>query len=147
MTRGSFYWHFRDRQDLLDAMLDYWERELTDSVIRHVESTRGKDPVARILALGEFVIRNDMSRCDSAMRAWAREDRRAAVVVRRVIRKRLKFVDGLFLDADFSPAEARARGHMLAVYIMGEWIILSGEAKKERLRLLRRQVQALTRKD
>ena len=33
VSRGSFYWHFRDRRDLLDHMLDWWDRQMTDTVI------------------------------------------------------------------------------------------------------------------
>jgi AcrR family transcriptional regulator len=32
-TKGSFYWHFRDREELLRAALEQWEREGTDAVI------------------------------------------------------------------------------------------------------------------
>ena len=31
VTKGSFYHHFRDRGALLDALLDYWAREMTDA--------------------------------------------------------------------------------------------------------------------
>lgn len=31
ITKGSFYWHFRNRGDLLDALLEYWAREMTDA--------------------------------------------------------------------------------------------------------------------
>ena len=35
VTKGSFYWHFRDRADLLEALLVEWEEEtglLTDAL-------------------------------------------------------------------------------------------------------------------
>ena len=32
-TKGSFYWHFRDREELLNAALERWEHEGTDAVI------------------------------------------------------------------------------------------------------------------
>lgn len=33
VTSGSFYWHFKNRRDLYDALMDYWEREMTDAAI------------------------------------------------------------------------------------------------------------------
>jgi AcrR family transcriptional regulator len=144
VTRGSFYWHFRDRQDLLDHMLDWWDREMTDTVIRHTDGVRG-DAVKRIVALAELVPRKDLNRYDSAMRAWADGDRKVAAVTRRVTRKRLEYVAGLFREAGFSPREATTRGHLLAIYIMSEGVVLAGESLQTRLRLLRRQVRTLTR--
>ena len=32
-TKGSFYWHFRDREDLIQAALERWENQETDAVI------------------------------------------------------------------------------------------------------------------
>ncbi|MEA2418333.1 MAG: hypothetical protein QOE60_539, partial [Thermoleophilaceae bacterium] len=33
VTRGGFYWHFANRQALLEEMLDTWERIGVDEVI------------------------------------------------------------------------------------------------------------------
>ena len=40
VTKGSFYWHFKDRQDLLTAMLDYWK----EGRIRDIEKTTSVTP-------------------------------------------------------------------------------------------------------
>ena len=50
----------------------------------------------------------------------------------------------LFRELGFSPAEARARGDLLAVYIMSEDSILVDETLETRLRLMRRQIRLLT---
>jgi len=145
VTRGSFYWHFRDRQDLLDHMLDWWDRKMTDTVISHTDRFKG-DGHKRILALAEVVLRQDRNRYEMAMRSWAEGDRKAAAVFRRVIQKRLEYVSGLFGDAGFSPGEATARGHLLAIYLMGENALHIGTSLENRLRLLRRQVRTLTKR-
>jgi AcrR family transcriptional regulator len=41
VTRGGFYWHFDDRQALLDELLDAWESSTTDEVIERVERDGG----------------------------------------------------------------------------------------------------------
>ena len=144
VTRGSFYWHFRDRGELLDLMLDWWDREMTDTVIDHVD-TRSASARQRLTALAENVVSNDKNRFDNAIRSWAEGDREVATAHRRVMNKRLEYVVSLFRDAGFSPREARARGHLLAVYVMGEGFIHAGESLETRLRLLRRQIRALTK--
>lgn len=143
VSRGSFYWHFENRQDLLDSMLNWWDREMTDSVIKYAKAT-GADPKKRLTAVGEDVLRSDRNRYEVAIRTWAEEDKKAARTLRRVIRKRLEFVISLFREAGFPPAEARARGDLFAVYIMTEYSILMDETLKTRLRLLRRQIRLLT---
>jgi AcrR family transcriptional regulator len=142
VTRGSFYWHFRNRQDLLDQMLEWWDREMTDTVIRHVDRVSDRGP-KRILALAEYVVLENKNRYEAAIRSWAQGDRKAAAVLRRVIEKRLAYVSSIFGDAGFSPAEATARGHLLGVYVMSEEAIHIGESIQTRLRLLRRQVKIL----
>src|SRR5688572_16746205 len=45
-TKGSFYWHFRSRGELLAAALATWEREATDEIIARLADLA--DPVERL---------------------------------------------------------------------------------------------------
>ena len=144
VSRGSFYWHFRDRADLLEGMLEWWERKMTDSVIRQTETASGNAP-SRLQALGESILGSSLTRFDTAVRSWAQGDEKVAAVLRRVTRKRLGYVTGVFREAGFSASEATARGHLLAVYLMSEETIHMNASLAKRLRLLRRQIRSLTR--
>src|ERR671910_2473019 len=53
VTKGSFYWHFKDRRALLETTLERWEEEST--VARISASRRISDPRKRLIRLGEEV--------------------------------------------------------------------------------------------
>jgi len=95
VTKGSFYHHFRDRGALLEALLDYWSREMTDAEFARLETLRG-GLAARLLALAEDVLEKGMGRYDPAIRAWARHDRKVAAAVAQVDRRRVKALAGFF---------------------------------------------------
>ena len=61
-TKGSFYWHFKNRDALIEAALDEWERRLTENVIERLE--REPDPGQRLkkLLAAEFQPGPDGSR-------------------------------------------------------------------------------------
>ncbi len=50
VTRGSFYWHFKSRDELLAAALELWEREHSDAILDALEELPG--PRERLAALG-----------------------------------------------------------------------------------------------
>lgn len=144
VSRGSFYWHFKDLADLLGGMREWWDREMTDSVIRHTEAFTVPAP-KWLQALGEFILTSGLNRYDTALRSWAHGDEKTRAVLARVIQKRVGYVTSLFRGAGFSPSEATARGHLLAVYIMSEGTVHMNESLETRLRLLRRQIRSLTK--
>ena len=43
VSKSGFYWHFRDRKDLLNAMLHYWSQEFTE-VVTDNPKLQGADP-------------------------------------------------------------------------------------------------------
>src|SRR6476659_10987293 len=71
VTRGGFYWHFKDRQALLDELLDAWERRSTDEVLERVER-EGGDPRAKVRRAGMLTFSSDLLPVDLAIRDWAR---------------------------------------------------------------------------
>ena len=121
ITKGSFYHHFRDRGALLDAVLEYWSREMTDAEFERIQALRGGDSArARCVALAEDVLEKGMGRYDPAIRAWARADRKVAAAVAQVDRRRIKALAGFFEEGGFTPAEARTRARTFYTFLLGE---------------------------
>ena len=144
-SRGSFYWHFRDRDELLDSVLEHWDTEWTDAVIEH-SLTASLDAGERLRNLAEDVLEHRRGRFDPAIRAWALHDRRAAAVVRRVDRKRIAYLRSLFRGIGFSEEEAEARTRLTLAYFVGDHVILVREPPALRRRLLKLRYELLMRR-
>jgi AcrR family transcriptional regulator len=142
VTTGSFYWHFENRRDLLDALLEWWELEMTDTAIVGARAFEGS-PEGRILFLMQRVMIDKLARYDLAVWHWALSDRRAARVFRRALKKRFEFAAWMFVEAGFSKQEAEARGRLMVVYMMGESTLIPG-SMSESLEALRIQHATLT---
>ncbi len=119
VTKGSFYHHFRDRGALLEELLEYWAREMTDAEFERIQTLRG-GLAPRLVALAEDVLEKGMGRYDPAIRAWARQDRKVAAAVAQVDRRRVKALAGFFEEGGFSPAEARTRARTFYTFLLGE---------------------------
>jgi AcrR family transcriptional regulator len=119
ITKGSFYWHFRDRGELLAALLEYWATEMTEAEFERVQAVKG-GLAARLRTLAEDVLEKGVGRYDPAVRAWARSDRKVAAAVAQVDRRRVRALTGLFEEEGFAAAEASARARLFYTFLLGE---------------------------
>ena len=119
ITKGSFYWHFKNRGELLEALLEHWSREMTDVEFERIQALRG-GLAGRLLALAEDVLEKGMGRYDPAIRAWARTDRKVAAAVGQVDRRRVRALTGFFEDGGVGAAEARTRARLFYTFLLGE---------------------------
>ena len=119
LTSGSFYWHFKNVQDLLDEVLSCWERHLTDSIITTARSFSGP-PEDRILNLMLQVIREDATTYDQAISVWANSNKAVRNVYRRTIKKRFQFAAWMFEQVGFPEDDACTRGRLFVTALMGE---------------------------
>ena len=142
VTSGSFYWHFKNRRELHEAILKYWEIEMTDVAIVRARSFTD-DPKQRIWKLMEQVMETGLAAYDLAIWHWAQSDRGAMKVFRRAIEKRFRFAKWMFEQAGFSEAEAESRGRLMVVYMMGESTLVPDVHKKRR-KLLKQKFRILT---
>ena len=136
VTTGSFYWHFKNRQELLKALLSYWEREMTDAAIDAAREYAGS-PTDRILYIMEAVMVGGLARYDLPIWHWAQTDTNASRVFKRVLKKRFSFAAWMFSEAGFPTQQAQIRGRMMVVYMMGESTLVpeSMARRKESIRL------------
>ncbi len=107
VTRGGFYWHFDDRNALLEEMLDRWEQATTEEVAERLEREGGdvRAKLQRLLALTS----SSVLLTDLAVRDWARRDPAVAERLRRVDNRRMVHLRTLFgtLCSDADDVEAR----------------------------------------
>lgn len=119
VTSGSFYWHFKNVRALLDAVLEYWENQLTVHIIDDAIAFQGS-PQQRILNLMTQVVDEDATLSDSAIAVWAKSDPLAEAAYKRTVQKRFDFAAHMFREAGFSGGEAMTRGRMMVTALMGE---------------------------
>jgi AcrR family transcriptional regulator len=122
VTKGSFYWHFRDRAALLAALLADWARHATEPLLRRLEGSTlaSAAPRARLSRLAATVAGEGAGALDPAIRAWAHHDPAAARAVRGVDEARLAFIAGEFRSLGFTPAAAWTRARLFYLHLLGE---------------------------
>ena len=85
VTKGSFYHHFGGMPGFVTQLLDYWEREHSERLIKL--SRAQPDPTLRIFTLTEMGVGLPHS-SEAAIRAWGRSSPEVAEATERVDRRR-----------------------------------------------------------
>lgn len=108
VTKGGFYWHFADRDELLAEMLDTWERRSTDEVIERVER-EGGDAMTKAQRAGTLTFGDELREIDLAVRDWSRRDQAVAARLRRVDNRRMDYLRTQFATFCTDEKELEAR--------------------------------------
>lgn len=147
VTTGSFYWHFKDRRELLDALLAHWEINNTRAMVEAVNGER--DAKRQFSALGQVWLHeaNYRPAYDSAVRDWARVSTEASIAVRRVDDSRIALIHGIFRRLGFPDPEAFVRARITYFHQVGYYALQIKESAKERKRLLPYYAAILTGAD
>lgn len=104
-TKGSFYWHFRNRDALVVAALELWEREHTEALIDAMDAE--PDPSRRLRRLFTLITEeHPANQIEVALLASAGEAQVGAALA-RVTERRVEYVADLFSEMGWPPARAR----------------------------------------
>ena len=146
-TKGSFYWHFKDREELITETLAAWERQETDALIEEMNEI--DDPVERLRIGTVMATEYEEAENPDVRLLPSAADPVVGEVVKRVQRKRLDFLAQTFREAGFTPAESRVRARLaysLAVGWQQQRLIegSEGATPRERAAYQRRAVEILT---
>lgn len=117
-SKGSFYWHFSNRKELVISVVERWEISETDELISAAQIA-GMAARVRLAELFSQVARRYGSR-DGEIDIY-----REAVVegvteaVRRVSERRVQYVAGLLIELGARPAEAERRALLSLAAVIG----------------------------
>jgi AcrR family transcriptional regulator len=145
VSKGSFYWHFRDRGDFVRSVAQFWADSMTQNVIDAVYAMQEAAPAARLLKVAEMVTHHELARHDLAMRAWAAHEPDLAQVVRKVDQARMQLLQRCFADLGFRGEELALRTRAFVSFFAFEHAFTVRESRAARLRKLKRRVQFFTR--
>jgi len=116
VSRGSFYWHFENREEFLSSLLAYWHREFTEPVPEAVE-TGGGSGQEKLLRLIRIVCEQDLTKYDMPIRSWAAQDPKIAKLVGQTDLFRLDYIRQLFVEVGFDGNELEIRARSFLGYM------------------------------
>ncbi|WP_313351260.1 TetR/AcrR family transcriptional regulator [Paracoccus sp. (in: a-proteobacteria)] len=133
VTRGSFYWHFADRNDLLQAMLEVWEQSNTASIVQ--AATLPGTLEDRILALFMCWLDPELfdPQLDFAVRDWARGDAVLQALIARSDQQRMDALIAMFAAHGFPQRQAVIRARNFYYTQMGYYALNVREPLADRL--------------
>ena len=120
VTRGSFYWHFRDIEDFCSQLLEEWRQRSTDEIIRDLD-TEAEPVRLKLLFRRAFKAQDTLER---AMRAWALDNIAVKQAVAEVDKERVSYVCRLLKSAGLSERKAQSRASFIYFAYLGHTLIL-----------------------
>jgi AcrR family transcriptional regulator len=127
VTKGSFYWHFSSREDLLDAVLESWRETMINNIEAWLRTTTGT-PVGRLKRLLRIAISPRVEvpggPLELTLRDWARRDAKVDAVIRQVDAQRMQIVKDLYRAAGFDEEKADAHALLHMTFVIGGRMML-----------------------
>jgi AcrR family transcriptional regulator len=121
VSRGSFYWHFRDIADFRAQLLATWQERLTDQVIRDLDARNAEPDRLKHLMKRAFAAKRDL---DRAVRSWAAEDDDVARMVASVDARRVAYIAKMLVATGVESQRASGRATFLYWAYLGQPIVM-----------------------
>ncbi|WP_299685193.1 TetR/AcrR family transcriptional regulator [uncultured Tateyamaria sp.] len=137
VSRSSFYWYFKNRTDLLDALLAHWQATNTAALIGQANA-----PAATITEACCNVFRCNIdtrlydTQLDFAIRDWARRSDKVRGILDASDAQRIAALTDMFARHGYPAQNATARARVLYYMQMGYEDARLDESLEERLRLV-----------
>lgn len=134
VTRTGFYWHFKDRDALLEAMVGRWERRNTGHLVARCDAY-AESVCEAIFNLFDCWIDDALfdARLDLAIRNWARTDAALQARLDQADSRRLAAMTRLFLRFGYAAEDAHIRAGTMHYTQIGYISMRISESRAERL--------------
>lgn len=145
VSRSSFYWYFKNRQDLLDQLLDHWMETNTKAIISHAMQP-SDDVVDGVLHIFECWVdeRIYSPRLDMAVRNWARQSAAVRRLIDRADEERVAAIRCMYQQHGFGEEDALIRARVLYYMQVGYYVLDVREPMETRLSHVESYLRAFT---
>ncbi len=112
LSRTSFYWFFKDREELLDALVARWRERNTGNLVKQSEAYAESLAEAMLNVFDCWLNKNLFdSQFEFAIRSWALQSPDILAEVQAADQTRIEALSRMFMrfGYDESPADVRAR--------------------------------------
>jgi len=147
-SRGGFYWFFKDRDQLLRELLDYWARASTVLFEKILQTYKGNGMEEYLAVTNLWIDEKEYDpKWDGAIRDWARISRAVREVVQAVDQRRIAVLEQIFNDMGYTGKEAHVRARVMYYHQVGYYAMGVLESQKERRALIPYYRKVLTGRD
>ncbi len=123
VSKGSFYWHFKDVASLQTEMLEHWQLAATEAIIENVDRSgvRPSEQLHLLILLATSARHEPYGGvlAEAAIRDWGRYNKLAFDTVKAVDEKRLSYTKDLFLGCGYSEKRATQNANLLYGSLIG----------------------------
>ena len=119
VSKGSFYWHFENRQELLENILQRWENETLQLIEESQKEPTPEKKLVKMFAMAEELC--NLPDPETAIFIWANQEPEVQKRVRVVETKRVSYLNQLLQDYGFNELEARHKAETGYFAFMGFW--------------------------
>lgn len=143
VTRGSFYWHFKNRQELLQAIVLFWSQKNSQSIMAAVQNVNNLEE--GIIALYSCWLDPNQfdPKLDLAMRDWARHEKKIKDQVLSADRNCIHAISQFFIRLGVEKVEAMTRARTIYFCQVGYYMLGLEESMEQRLQYLEDTVSIL----
>jgi len=108
ISRGSFYHHYHDRNDLLKAVLDHYIQTNHQNLVAMLPALQGTAR-EKLWTLWTATANQEFRDYDWAIRMWGMHDPQVADVLNKIDVKRMDVMIALFMEMGFTEDESWIR--------------------------------------
>jgi AcrR family transcriptional regulator len=144
VTRGSFYWHFSNRADLIDSLVSFWKDKNTAAIVASIAQAASlADGIFRFFETCIDTAQFD-PRLDLAIREWARRSEQIRALVDSEDEARIEALRLFYLRFDYPMPEALIRARVLYYSQIGFYALGTRESLQTRLGYTEAYFEAFT---
>lgn len=145
LSRTSFYWHFSDREALLDALINRWEKQNTGNLVARTQ-LYAESITEAVLNLNDCWVDPQLfdARMDFAIRNWAHQSKKLKAILEKDDKERINAIHDMFLRFGFSQTQADVRAHTVYYTQIGYISMMVEESLAQRLKRTPVYVESFT---